>query len=190
MIMHVVYSCAMGFFMGRMIVKGALSVPVLVVLTLLTFLIPFFFAKFHFDTRKAWVSAGLAMSTMILTIGVILVSREIQRTYQTNPVFHDKVNAYVFMDPRYQAQLDSYWFEKKRAEIDRHTLDVERMRFVCGDPAQYREIVRNYNLAINRYNKVVVGSMVGLQYAEPVKQLLSPHFNNQLVPCGSVFKTL
>ena len=94
------------------------------------------------------------------------------------------------MDPRWQAQLDPQWFEKKRALIARRTLDIQRMRSVCGDPVQYREIARNYNLVIDEYNKVVAGSMVGNQYADPVRQLLIPQFNDQLAPCGSVFKQL
>jgi hypothetical protein len=45
-----------------------------------------------------------------------------------------------------------------------------------------------YNIEINDYNRALVGSMVGSQYAEPVRQMLVPQFNDQLAPCGEVFK--
>lgn len=187
---HILSLILMGFFMGRMLTKGELSQFLLGAMTIFTLVFAFGLTKYRYGVKKAWISVGITTFSMALGMGTIVVSRKISTAYHNNPVFHDKVNAYVFMDARYQAQLNPLWFEKKRAEIARHTLDVQRMRSVCDDPVKYREIVRNHNLAIDAYNMVIVSSMVGSQYVEPMKQLLAPHFNDQLVPCGSVFKPL
>lgn len=190
MTMQIFSLILMGFFMGRLLAKGELPQFLLGAMTVFTLVFAFGMTKYRYGARKAWVSLGITTFSMALGIGMIVVSRKISTAYHNNPVFHTKVNAYVFMDARWQAQLDPQWFEKKRVLIARHTLDVQRMRSVCGDPVKYREVVGSYNLAIDRYNTVIVGSMVGSQYAEPVKQLLASQFNDQLAPCGSVFKPL
>ena len=191
MFLNILLACVLGFFSGRMFFTAeAEKLPLLVVSGLALYILAFFIVRMNMGARAAKVMISVAISVMILTIGVMTISRKITRAYHTDPVFHAKVNAYVLMDPRWQAQLDPQWFEKKRVLIARHTLDIQRTRSVCGDPTQYREIARNYNLAIDEYNRVIAGSMVGSQYAKPVKQLLAPQFNDQLVPCGSVFKPM
>lgn len=190
MTMQIFSLILMGFFMGRMLAKGELPQFLLGAMTIFTLVFAFGMTKYRYGVRKALASVGITTFSMALGMGTIVVSRKVSTAYHNNPVFHAKVNAYVFMDARYQAQLNPLWLEKKRVLIARHTFDIQRMRSVCGDPTQYREIARNYNLAIDEYNKVVVGSMVGSQYAEPVRQLLAPQFNDQLAPCGSVFKPL
>jgi hypothetical protein len=180
----------MGFFMGRMLVKQDLSQFLLGAMTIFTIGFAFFMTKYRWGVKKAWLMVVVTVSAMLLGMGVTSVIRTLTSVYHTNPSFHAKVNAYLFMDARYQAQLDPQWFEKKRAEIARYTLDLQRMRSVCGDPVRYREVAHYYNSTVDQYNKVIIGSMVGSQYAEPVRQLLAPQFNDQLVPCGSVFNPL
>lgn len=178
----------LGVFCG---VAQMTSSPVALLLFVLCFWLIFGATAFSdgYEIRRFGMAKLLSILAvgLITSVGSIHTYNQVVQEYRQNPSFHAKVNAYVFMDARYQAQLDPYWFEKKRAEIARHTLDVQRMRSVCGDPVKYREIVMNYNLVIDRYNTAVVNSMVGIQYAEPVMQLLAPQFNGQLAPCGSVF---
>jgi hypothetical protein len=181
----------LGVFFGIALMTNS---PVASLLFIMCFWLIFGFTAFSdgFEIRRV----GMAKLFSILAVGAITsissvgIYGRVLHEYGRNPSFHAKVNAYVFMGARYQAQLDPHWFEKKRTEISRHTQDVQRMRSVCGDPVAYREIVRSYNLAIDNYNKAILGSMVGLQYSEPVKQLLEPHFNGQFAPCGSVFRPI
>lgn len=181
----------LGLFCG---ITQMTSSPVALVLFILCFWLIFGFTFFsdEYELRRFGMTKLLSLLAvgLITSVGSIHTYNRAVQEYRQNPSFHAKVNAYVFMDARYQAQLDPYWFEKKRVEIARHTFDVKRMRSVCGDPVKYREVVRNYNLAVDRYNTAVASSMVGSQYAEPVNQLLAPQFNDQLAPCGSVFKIM
>ena len=186
--MNVLCSCLMGFFIGRMLAKGELNQFLLGAMTVITIVLVFSLTKYRFGARKAWMLVGITISIMVLTIGVMTISQKITRVYHTDPVFHAKVNAYIFMDPRWQAQLDPYWFTKRRALIDQRTDRLRRMRSGCN--SNLTEAARTYNMEINDYNRALVGSMVGVQYVDPVRQLLVPQFNDQLAPCGEVFKPL
>ncbi len=191
MFLNVLYACFIGFFLGMMFVRPeGTNLFIVAVVSVLFHAIVFLMVRFMMDTKKALVTTGITLSVMVSTIGLALIGQVVVGKYHNDPVFHAKVNAYVFMDARYQAQLDSEWFEKRRSRIARYTLYVQGMRSMCGDPVHYRQVVGTYNRVIDEYNTVIVSSMVGSQYAEPVKQLLVPQFNDQLVPCGAVFKPI
>lgn len=181
----------LGVFCG---ITQMTSSPIALLLFVLCFWLIFGLTFFSdgYEIRRVGMAKLLSILAvgLVTSVGSIHTYNQVVQEYKQNPSFHAKVNAYVFMDARYQAQLEPHWFEKKRAEIVRHTLDVQRMRSVCDDPVKYREVVRNYNLAVDRYNTAIISSMAGSQYTEPVKRLLAPQFNDQLAPCGSVFKPI